>query len=219
MKKILVCLLAIAIVAVSCVAFAEEPDAETAPLYPCMVTGNKVRERMGPNTDSKVVCRHNKGDIVNVVDPNPDAEWWQLDNGHYMYAGYLEMMCPDDSPYATDVETTEDWLVQDEEVETLEDAGNLPRLFNFTNAARHTKKEDVVAFAHNCVLLITGERCIECYQDDRLTMRIDLVLAVPYVKFEVKEGDNAPYQIDYIYEIVDLVKQHSTDYSYFVVID
>ena len=217
MKKILVFLLAIAIMATTCVCvFAEEPDAEAVPVYPCMVTGNKVRERMEPNTDSKVVCKHNKGDIVNVVDPNPDEDWWQLDNGHYMSAKYLELMCSNDSPYATDVEETEDWLVRDEEDESV---GNLPRLLGFTDAPIGTKKEDVVAYVHNCVLLITRERCIECYQNDQLTLRIDLELSGQYMKFAVSETGKEPYQVDYIYEITQLIMQHSTDYSYFVVID
>ena len=72
MKKILVFLFALAILATS-FAFAEEVDAEAVPVYPCMVTGNKVRERAEPNTDCKVICLHNKGDIVNVLDPNPEA--------------------------------------------------------------------------------------------------------------------------------------------------
>ena len=213
MKKILVFLFALAIMATSC-AFAEEPNAEAVPVYPCMVTGNKVRERAEPNTDCKVICLHNKGDIVNVLDPDPKAEWWQLDNGHFMSAKYLELMCSDDSPYATDVEETEDFLVRDEEP-----AGDIPRLLGFTNAWRGAKKEDVVAYVHNCVLLITRERCIECYLNDKLVLRIDLVLSGAYAKFEVKEGDGEPYQIDYIYEIVDLIKQYSIDNGYFVVID
>ena len=219
MKKILVFLLAIAILATTCIcAFAEEPDAEAVPVYPCMVTGNKVREREEPNTNCKVICLHNKGDIVNVLDPNPEAEWWQLDNGHFMYAGYLELMCSNDSPYATDVEETEDFLVQDEDEEPENGAG-APRGFYFTRTQPNAPKQDVVALVHNCVLLLTREKCIECYQNDQLVMRVDLTEAFPTAKFSATPGDGEPFDVRYIYEIADLIMEYSTDYSYFVVID
>ena len=222
MKKILVCLLAIAIMATTCVVFAEEPDAEAVPLYfPCMVTGNKVRERAEANTDCKVICLHNKGDIVNVVDLDPEAEWWELDNGHFMFAEYLELMCSNDSPYATDVEETEDFLVQDEDVpEVVSDDASAPRVFNF--AWMHPagmSKQNAVAQMHNCVLLVTREKYIECYQNDLMVMRIDLTQAFPVAKFCATPSDGEPFEIKYIYEIADLIMRYSTDDSYFVVID
>ena len=210
MKKILVFLLAIAIMATTCVAFAEEPDAETVPLYyACMVTGNKVRERAEANTDCKVICLHNKGDIVNVVDPDPEAEWWELDNGHFMAAEYLELMCSNDSPYATDVEETE----------AADNDASMPRVLLFARTEPNAPKQDVVAMVHNCVLLITREKCIECYQDDQLVLRMDLTQAFPVAKFSGTLADGESFDIRYIYEIADLIKEYSTDYSYFVVID
>jgi hypothetical protein len=210
MKNVLVFLMALVILATSCVAFAEEPNAEAVPLYPCMVTGNKVRERTEPNTDCEVVCLHKKGDIVNVIDPNPEAEWWQLDNGHYMSAKYLELMCSNDSPYATDVE------VIDEVSDELE---NMSRLLKFMNADIHAKKEDVVAVTHNCILLITQERCMEFYRDDQLYLRIDLVADLTSMKFTVKEVGGATYDVKYISDIANRIMNNSTDYTYFVVLD
>jgi hypothetical protein len=217
MKKFLVILFAVAILVTSC-AFAEEPEAEAVPLYyPCMVTGNKVRERVAPNTDCEVVCLHKKGDIVNVVDPNPEAEWWELDNGHFMAAKYLELMCSNDSPYATDVE----FLVTDESEEgvTAEEVAACFRLLQYGVASPGATKEDIVALTHDCVLLITRERCIECYQNDELILRIDLVLSMPYAKFAVSAPNEVTYEVQYIRDVAALVRDYSTDYTHFVVID
>ncbi len=213
MKKILVFLLVFSMLFGLCAcAFAEEESAG----IPCMVTGNHVNERTGPSKRYESVCQHNRGEIVYVAEA--DGNWWLLTNGHYMYAKYLEPMCSNDvDPEVEEVEDPNDWLVTDEDEE--EESGNFPRLLNFVAARPGSTIEEVVAFTHSCVIMSTRDQCIECYQDDKLICRIQLVLSVPYAKFAVTAGDTAVYEVRYIRDVVDLVKQYSTDYTPFVVID
>ena len=54
---------------------------------PCYVTANEVRERETGSITGKIICEHDRGEIVEVIQMT--GEWWQLANGHYMYADYL----------------------------------------------------------------------------------------------------------------------------------
>ena len=110
--------------------------------------------------------------------------------------------------------------MRDEDEPEVVDDAPAPRVLNF--AWMHPadmSKQDAVAQMHNCVLLITREKCIECYQNDQLVMRMDLTQAFPIAKFSATPGDGEPFEIKYIYEIADLIMEYSTDYAYFVVID
>ena len=214
MKKILVFLMVLAVLVTTCVSvFAEEPEK----IIPCMVTANRVNERLGPSKRYDSVCQHNKGEIVNVVDTS--GTWWQLSNGHYMHSKYLEPMCSNDvdPEVETIPEETVDpsvWLVVDEP-----DFSECIRKFNFAVASPGVTKEDIVPVVHNCVLLITREQCIECYQNDQMVLRISLVLSTPYVKFAVSEVEGVVYEVRYIRDVAALVQNYSTDDTYFVVID
>ena len=91
MKKILVFLLALIMMTTICLsAFAEEAEK----IIPCMVTGNRVNERVGPGKRYDSVGQHNKGEILDVVDTS--GKWWKLANGNYMHSKYLEPMCSND---------------------------------------------------------------------------------------------------------------------------
>ena len=231
MKKALAFALAIMTLFCFSVTYGEGAEArevgDTA--TPCMVNANRVNERVGPGKRFKSVGQHDKGEVLDVIDMS--GTWWQLANGNYMHSKYLTKMCENDGDPDVEFIVEEDGTdadIQDIEVPVApiqtekdpeqEEAG-LARRMNFACALSGTDKEEVVSKTHNCVLLITREQCIECYQNYQLVLKIQLVLSVPYAKFAVTEQKGAMYEVRYIRDVMNLVLSHSTDDSYFVVID
>ena len=82
MKKFLICAVAIAAMVILSLFFITAAHAET--MY---VSGNNVRERTEPNTNSTIVTTHNKGKDVEVV--AIQGKWAMLDNGNFMHTDYL----------------------------------------------------------------------------------------------------------------------------------
>lgn len=87
MRKVVLILIVVTM-ALSMAAFTPLAEAQAeSNVVPCYVTGNDVREREGASTDSKIACKHQRGEVVDVIEMS--GEWWRLTNDHYMFAQYL----------------------------------------------------------------------------------------------------------------------------------
>ncbi len=70
---------------------APAPSDDVSTAIPCMVTADRVNERLGPSKGYDSVRKHDYGEIVYVT--STYGTWWKLTNGHYMMAEFLSPMC------------------------------------------------------------------------------------------------------------------------------
>ena len=233
MKKILPILLVLVMVAtmVPLGVFAEEENTEY--LIPCLVTGDYVRERKGPGTGYKVVCKHRKNEVVDVADTT--GTWWQLANGNYMHSKYLSPMCENDMPGADvdflvvddddDLDADFDYVVVDEGT-TIAIAGvpaelglTMPRMTTFVYAPTGTSKDALKQNLHSFVLLSVSEQCIECYQYDEMSVRIKLTTSPFNISFHVTSvADGGEYDLHSVKEIMDTIYNYSYEGTFFVIL-
>lgn len=85
MKKLVLVLLACAMaVGLAVVTGPARAEAASETYY---VTADYVRERAGASLDAEIICKHMRGDEVEVV--RQEGDWCLLTNGDYIFAQYL----------------------------------------------------------------------------------------------------------------------------------